>query len=289
MNQKAASSLHPNADLPRSSFIIHPPSFRLPVCRLGLATRGGTSLRPDDVLHAIEGGINFLNWCGQPDALSRTIASLGTRRKDVLVCVQFEARTAEEARHELAQILRELGTDYIDAITFYYVEEETEWQQIIAPGGALEFCRAAQRDGAIRLLGVTTHQRPLAARMAQSRLLDFLMIRYNAAHRGAETEVFPITDALGMPVVVYTCLRWGALLQSTPDDPPGFVPPRAPLWYRFALQSPSVTVAVMAPDNRAELEEDLTVLDHPTRLTPEEFERLAEHGRRVRRHAGSFP
>jgi predicted aldo/keto reductase-like oxidoreductase len=241
------------------------------------------------VLHAIARGVNFLNWCGQPDALSQTIASLGTQRKDVLVCVQFEARNAEEARQELAQMLRELGTDYIDAITFYYVEEEVEWQQIIAPGGALEFCRAAQRDGRIRLLGVTTHQRPLAARMAQSRLLDFLMIRYNAAHRGAETEVFPITDALGMPVVVYTCLRWGALLQPTPADPPDFVPPPALLWYRFALQSPSVSVAVMAPDNRAELEEDLTVLDYPMPLTPDEYERLAEHGRRVRHHAGSFP
>jgi len=53
-------------------------------------------------------------------------------------------------------------------------------------------------------------------------------------------------------------LRWGALLRGTPDDPPGFVVPRAPAWYRFALQSPSATVALMAPENRAELAEDLT-------------------------------
>ena len=65
--------------------------------------------------------------------------------------------------------------------------------------------------------------------------------------------------------------------------------PRAPAWYRFALQSPSATVALMAPDGRAELDEDLTVLDADAPLTPEEYERLAEHGRRVRAHAGSFP
>jgi aryl-alcohol dehydrogenase-like predicted oxidoreductase len=115
------------------------------------------------------------------------------------------------------------------------------------------------------------------------------MIRYNAAHRGAEQDVFPITDALGLPVVVYTCLRWGALLRATADDPAGFVVPRAPLWYRFALQSPSVAVALMAPENRAELEEDLTVLEAPGLLSQEEYQRLVEHGRRVRRHAGSFP
>jgi predicted aldo/keto reductase-like oxidoreductase len=259
------------------------------VCRLGLATRGNTHLTSQDVEHAIEHGVNFLNWCGVPDALSRTIAGLGPRRRDVIVCVQFEARTAVDAQRELRQILQELHTDYVDVLTFYYVEEPSEWEEIIGPGGALKFCRQAQCDGLVRLLGVTSHQRRLAAAMAQSGLLDLLMIRYNAAHRGAEAEVFPVTDALGMPVVVYTCLRWGALLRSTPADPPGFVVPRAPMWYRFALQSPSVTVALMAPENRTELEEDLAVLDAAGPLSAEEYELLAAHGQRVRRHGGSFP
>jgi predicted aldo/keto reductase-like oxidoreductase len=246
-------------------------------------------MRPDDVRDAIERGVNFLNWCGHPDAMSLAVASLGTRREEVVVCVQFEARTAGEARTELGNTLAELGSGYIDAITYYYVEENEEWHQIIGPGGAHEFCRAAQRDGLIRTIGVTTHQRPVAAAMAQSGLLDFLMIRYNAAHRGAESGVFPITDALGMPAVVYTCLRWGALLRGTPDDPPDFRVPRAPAWYRFALQSPSVAVALMAPNDRAELEEDLSVLDAAGPLTEAEYTRLVEHGFRVRRHAGSFP
>jgi aryl-alcohol dehydrogenase-like predicted oxidoreductase len=115
------------------------------------------------------------------------------------------------------------------------------------------------------------------------------MIRYNAAHRGAEREVFPVTDALGLPVIVYTALRWGALLRPTPEDPPGFVVPPAPAWYRWVLQNPSVSVALMAPHDRAELEEDLTVLDAIGPLPADEYERLAEHGRRVRRHAGGFP
>jgi predicted aldo/keto reductase-like oxidoreductase len=91
-----------------------------------------------------------------------------------------------------------------------------------------------------------------------------------------------------MPVVVYTCLRWGALLRPTPDDPPGFAVPPAPAWYRFVLQSPSVAVALMAPQSRAELEEDLTVLQAGP-LTPGEYQTLAAHGQRVRRHAGRFP
>ncbi len=260
-----------------------------PICRLGLATRGSTSLTPEDIRHAVDSGVNFLNWCGVPDGLIAFVADLGPRRTEVAVCVQFEARTGVEARRELEQIQTQLRTDYIDVLTFYYVEAAEEWHEIISPGGALEVCRTAQAEGPVRMLGVTSHQRRLAAAMAQSSLLDLLMIRYNAAHRGAETEIFPVTTALGLPVVVYTCLRWGALLRSTPDDPAGFSVPPAPAWYRFALQHSAVTVALMAPENRAELDEDLQVLNASGPLSATEYESLAAHGRRVRQHAGRFP
>jgi predicted aldo/keto reductase-like oxidoreductase len=265
------------------------PGRARPISRLGLSSRGDTNLGVDDVLLALERGINFLNWCGTTNAFAQALAGLGPRRAELVLCVQFEARTAAEARRELRHILRELHTDYVDVLTFYYVEEPAEWQTLIGAGGALEVCRAAQKSGEIRLLGLTSHQRPLAAEAARTGLLDLLMIRYNAAHRGAETEVFPVTSALRMPVVVYTCLRWGGLLRKTPDDPPGFTAPPAPQWYRFALQSPAVSIALMAPDTRDELEEDLTVLEATGPLPTEEYKRLAEHGRRVRKHGGGFP
>jgi len=260
-----------------------------PVCRLGLATRGTAALTVDDVHLALKRGVNFLNCCGAPDGLSEAIAALGERRRSVIVCVQFEARTAAAAAQELGSILQTLRTNYVDILTFYYVEAEAEWQEIIGRGGALEYCRQAKERGLVRMLGLTSHRRRLAATWAQSGLLDMLMIRYNAAHRGAETDVFPVTTALGMPVVAYTALRWGALMQPTRDDPEDFAAPAAPAWYRFSLQNPAATVVLMAPENRQELEEDLSVLDAQGPLSAEEYRRLAEHGRRVRQHAGQFP
>ena len=266
-----------------------------PVCRLGLASRGGSSLSTDDVLHALERGVNFLNWPGEADtpggadALSDAVAALGPRRESVVVCVQFGARTATDAADELRSILATLRTDFIDLLTFYYVQRPAEWRALIGPGGAMESCRAAQRDGVVRLLGITSHQRPLAAEIARSGLVDALMIRYNAAHRGAEREIFPVTDAMGIPVIAYTALRWGALLGPTPEDPPGFRVPRAPDCYRFVLQSRSVAVVLASPQNRAELDEDLEVLRAGGPLPELEFARLAEHGGRVRRYAGRFP
>jgi predicted aldo/keto reductase-like oxidoreductase len=274
-----------------NSFFQRPAAaFGKPVCRLGLGSGMDNRLTADDIHFALDRGVNFLNWpCAREDAFSPTIAELGPRRDDVTICVQFESRTATDAADELRTLLASLKSDYVDVLTLYYVEQMEEWKELTAPNGALGYCRAAQRDGAVHRIGLTSHQRPLAAELARTGLLDLLMIRYNAAHRGAEQEVFPVTDALNLPVVAYTGLRWGALTRPTPDDPPGFSVPPAHSWYRFVLQHPSVTVVLAAPRNRDELEEALSVLDADGPLSLEEYERLAEHGRRVRRHAGNFP
>jgi len=258
------------------------------VCRLGLATRGGSHIRPEDVHWAIEQGVNYLNWCGKPDGLSRAVAELGRERRRVVVAVQFQARTAGEAEREWERLCRELATGYLDVLTFYYVESEAEWRQITGPGGAYEFLAEQKRAGRLRMIGLTSHQRKLAARWAESGLLDLLMVRYNAAHRGAEQDVFPVTRRLGLPAVVFTCLRWKALLEPTPEDPPGFRPPEAAECYRFCLSHPDVAVALTAVANRAELEHNLRLLEDWRRCSEEELAALRAHGDRVRRHAGAF-
>jgi predicted aldo/keto reductase-like oxidoreductase len=285
--QAGSSTVHP--------YLVAPPAaFGVSVCRLGLASYGQTPITPDDVHHAIGRGVNFLNWQGlaegpsKGDAFSAAVAGLGAARSSVVVCAQFGARSAADAAIELRSALALLGTDYIDVLTLYYVESQAEWDEITGPGGALGYLRDAQRDGAVRRIGITSHQRRLAATIAKSGKLDLLMVRYNAAHRGAETEVFPATQPLGLPVISYTALRWGALLRPTPDDPPGFAVPRPPVWYRFVLQHTAVTVALAAPQSRAELDEDLQVLDAAGPIPDAEYRLLAAHGDRVRRHAGAF-
>ena len=215
--------------------LLHPflvtSGFGVPVCRLGLASYGPTAITPDDVLSAVDRGINFLNWQGlaegasDGDAFTTAISSLGNQRESVVVCAQFGARNEADASTELRAALAALGTDYIDVLTLYYVERADEWDELTAPGGVIRYLRDAKRDGVVRRIGITSHQRTLAAQMAKSGLLDTIMIRYNAAHRGAERDVFPVTQPLGLPVIAYTALRWGALLRTTPDDPAGFSVP----------------------------------------------------------------
>lgn len=260
------------------------------VCRLGLATRGGDCrLTADDCWHALERGISYWNWCGADDGMGAAVRQLGKGREKVVIAFQLEARTAEAAWRELERVLRTLGTDRVEVATFYYVEHESEWQTIAGKRGALTALRQAKEQKVVRLIGLTSHQRKLAAQIAETGALDLLMVRYNAAHTGAERDVFPVTQRLGLPVIVYTCTRWAQLMRPTPFDPPNFSPPPAREWYRFALAHPAVSVALMAPSDRKELDENLQLLDDWRAPTPEEEALLRQHGERVRRYRRWFP
>jgi hypothetical protein len=46
-----------------------------------------------------------------------------------------------------------------------------------------------------------SHHRTFAAEMANSGLLEVIMIRDNAAHRGAKRNLFPVTQPLGLPLI----------------------------------------------------------------------------------------
>jgi hypothetical protein len=93
-------------------------SFGFPVRRLGLASYGRTAIIPDDVLLAVDRGVNFINWQGLPegasdgDAFPTAISSVGAGRQRIVICVQFGARTGADAATELRSVLAVLGTDY---------------------------------------------------------------------------------------------------------------------------------------------------------------------------------
>jgi predicted aldo/keto reductase-like oxidoreductase len=260
-----------------------------PVRRLGLATRGNTHLTQDDVLVALHAGINYWNWSGHEDGMVSAARELGSRRRQVMIAIQLESRDKAGARRELEENLDRLKTSYIDVVTFYYVEHREEWHEIIGDQGALAAVRTLKEQGVVHLIGLTTHQRSLGVEVLRSRELDLLMARYNAAHRAAETTLFPIAQECQAPVVTFTSLRWKGLLQSTPEDPPNFSPPRAPDWYRLVLSNPAVAVALMAPNDRDELLQNLSLLADWRPLTTQESEALYAHGERVRRNAGRFP
>lgn len=258
-----------------------------PLLRLGLATRGESSLTAEDVEMAYTCGIRLFNWSGHPDGMSDFIASNRSLRPELFLATQLYARTRKEAAAELKQKLSLLKTETLNLITYYYLETEEEWETLQGESGAHPFLQKLKKDWGLKI-GATTHQLSLASSWLKRGSLDCLMLRYNAAHRRIEEKIFPLALNKEFPLLLYTATRWGTLLRSTPEDPPEVTLPRACDCYRFALEAPPPSILLMAPKNRTELKEDLALLSSPRPLTPSERQRLFQHAARVRR-ASAFP
>jgi aryl-alcohol dehydrogenase-like predicted oxidoreductase len=86
------------------------------------------------------------------------------------------------------------------------------------------------------------------------------MVRYNAAHRGAEQDIFPHLAQHDPAIVSMTATRWRRLLRRPRPWPRGEPVPTAGMCYRFVLSSPHVDVCLTAPTSQAQLEENLAAV-----------------------------
>jgi predicted aldo/keto reductase-like oxidoreductase len=138
--------------------------------------------------------------------------------------------------------------------------------------------RKLKEEGRARALGISCHDRPMARALVDELDLDLIMIRYNAAHRGAEKEIFATLDPAHRPAVVsYTATRWGKLLKPAK----GLGPMSAPECYRFALGHPAVDVVLCGAKSFDELRQNAEgVLQGP--LPPERLSEVMSFGDAVR-------
>jgi aryl-alcohol dehydrogenase-like predicted oxidoreductase len=137
-----------------------------------------------------------------------------------------------------------------------------------------------KEKGLIRYLGLSSHNRRLLGDLAKGDDFDVLHLRYNGAHRGAETDIFPFLPPAGRPgTVSFTATRWGRLLDPK-KMPPGEVPPTAADCYRFVLSHPAVDVCMTGPKTAAQMRENLRALEAGP-MTEEELARMRRIGDHV--------
>ncbi len=175
-------------------------------------------------------------------------------------------------RRTLEKRLRQFGTEYIDLFLFLGVMKEKEF-----PVRAREELYRMREEGKIRFVGMSCHDRSFAGRLAAEGSLDTLMIRYNAAHRGAEKDIFPHLRKHNPGVISYTATRWTALLRRPLHWPKSEKVPTAGDCYRFVLSNPDVHVCLTAPRNLRQFEENIKeIQDGP--LSPDDMEFMRRFG-----------
>jgi predicted aldo/keto reductase-like oxidoreductase len=230
----------------------------LKVGRLGIAS--GYKAPAAAIEEAFERGANYFTWgtvikgyaSGMREAL-KNIAARGQRDRLVLATFSY-AHSNYFTERMLRRGLKSAGLDHADVLILGYFSGKVPRRLI---DGALRM----KEKGIVRFIGISSHNRKLLGKLAGSGEFDVLHLRYNAAHPGAEQDIFPFAIGERRPgLVAFTATRWGQFLKAK-KMPPGEKPLTAADCYRFVLSNPAIDVCMSGAKTIEQMRENLAVLD----------------------------
>jgi predicted aldo/keto reductase-like oxidoreductase len=232
---------------------------------------------------AFERGCNYFYWGSRrKNGMRKAIMNICQqgKREELVVLLQSYSRSAVLMETFFKKALRAVRLDHADILLL-------GWYNKPPSRRVLDRALAMREKGLYRFLGLSGHNRTLFPQLAEEGVFDLFHIRYNAAHRGAEKEIFPHLQSEDRPgIVSYTATRWGQLLNPK-KMPTGETAPSASECYRFVLSNPGVDVCMTGPKDRTQMREALRTLDLGS-LSEEELERMKRVGDHVHEHTGKF-
>jgi aryl-alcohol dehydrogenase-like predicted oxidoreductase len=160
----------------------------------------GTADRVLDLL--LEHGVNHIDTApSYGDAELRIGPWMDRHRGDFFLATKTRLRDHAGARDEIARSLERLRTDRIDLLQLHSLSHPDEWEQALAPGGALDAAREAREQGLVRFIGVTGHGWTIAAMHRRSlERFDFDSVlmpwNWHCAHHETYAADFEATLAL---------------------------------------------------------------------------------------------
>ena len=193
------------------------------VSRLGIGSSFGTPTRV--IEEAFDRGVNYLYWgTFRRPAFGGAMRNLARKaREELVLTVQSYARVPALIEPSVDVALLRTQVGYFDILLLGAHNDEPRREYV-------EVFERLRDKGKVRFLALSTHNRPLLPTLFDAGdgtgFLDVAMLRYNAAHRGAEKDVFPFLPRERPPGgICYTATRWGPLARFDQDAeravPPG--------------------------------------------------------------------
>lgn len=226
----------------------------LQVGRLGMAASYGVPAAA--VESAFERGVNYLYWgTFRRGGFGQALRNLKAQRDRMVLVLQSYTRLASLAGTSVEAALRKLQFDHADVLLLGLWNHKP-------PRRIFDACRRLRERGLIRHIAVSTHHRPLVQELSADPDIGVVHLRYNAIHKGAEREVFPLLGANGnrLGVVAFTATSWRQLMDPR-RMPSGERVPTAIDCYRFVLSNPAVDVCMSGPADETQAAAALRALE----------------------------
>lgn len=144
-------------------------------------------------------GINILDcWMAGPDVRSSIGEAIKGRREKWYIQGHIgstwqdgqyvRSRDLNAVKPAFEDLLNRLGTDYIDLGMIHYVDQESDWNDIIS-GPFLDYVYELKEKGVIRHIGMSTHNPLVAKKAVLSGIVEMILFSINPAF-----DILPATE-----------------------------------------------------------------------------------------------
>jgi aryl-alcohol dehydrogenase-like predicted oxidoreductase len=219
---------------------------------LGISSSDGVPAAA--VERAFEHGVNYFYWgTARRGGFGQGIRHLAAQRDRFVLVVQSYSRVANLIGWSCERALRKLHLDHADVLLLGL------WNKPV-PERILDAARRVKDRGLVRFIGISSHNRPLIRQFISETQFAVIHFRYNAAHTGAESDIFPYLPQDNRPgMVSYTATSWKQLMDPR-KVPKSERTPAAADCYRFVLARQEVDVCMTGPANSQQMDEALEAL-----------------------------
>lgn len=209
------------------------------------------------VRHCYRRGITFFDTANAySDSEKKVGLALEDVRDRVVIATKTGRRDAEGAARHLQFSLDNLRTDYIDIYQFHNISDQQALDTILAPGGAMEPVKAAQREGRIKFISFSSHNIATAITSCRTGLFSTVQFPFNFIETEPADELFVVARNLDMGIIAMKPLGGGLIA-------------RADLCFKFLQQHPYVL-----PDpgfrTKEEVDEVIDLYLSPKAMTEQE-------------------
>ncbi len=192
-------------------------------------------------------------------------------RASVHVASKTLGRSRDAALRDLERSLEHLGLSAVDIYQLADVRRD-QWEQVMAPGGALEGLREAQERGLVRYVGLSSHSHRVLRQAVDSGEFDTIQLRYNVFDLRNE-PLIRLAQRKDIGVIVMKPLGGfgmvGALKAFHLEDRLN-----AQTLLRYVLSNRHLSVVIPGMRFPWEVEENVTLAVSSKPMTPSEKARL---------------